>query len=250
MRPELMLEDEQVHMAMHTAELQQNTRRFRTVPANVASYDPRTHRVTCIVPSYIDPLTGAMKVTGWIQLETPIAGNGWGIQYAPFGGASQSNPGVGELVFLNVVDTDMGSYVVSCMAWNSQAAVPLATINAGEIVLRDAAGNTVYFTKSGELNITGANTVNISGATTVNISGATTVNISGSSGVNVSSSSEVSVTAPSINMGASGQTLNALVTSSMESLFNGHTHPTPSGQSGPPSQSMGSGQLTTTVKGG
>ena len=250
MRPDLMIEDEQAHTVMHLAQLQQSTRRFRTVVANVSSYDPRTHRVQCLIPSYVDPITGDMNVTGWMPLETPMAGNGWGIQYAPYGGATPQNPGAGEMVYLTIVDTEMGSYVVSCMTWNSKMAVPLSTINAGEMILKDAFGNTVHFTNSGALDITGASTVNISGAATVNISGTTTVNITGTNGVNVTSSSEVAVTAPSINLGASGQTLMGLVTSAFTSLFNSHTHPTPSGQSSAPSQSMGSAQITTTVKGG
>lgn len=42
----------------------------------------------------------------------------------------------------------------------------------------------------------------------------------------------------------SGETLRQLVTDQFMALFNGHTHPTPSGQSSPPSQQMTSAQLT------
>jgi hypothetical protein len=59
------------------------------------------------------------------------------------------------------------------------------------------------------------------------------------------------VTAPAINLGASGQSLLSFVTSAFVSLFNGHTHPGDSGgNTGTPNQTMGSAQLTSTVKGG
>lgn len=58
------------------------------------------------------------------------------------------------------------------------------------------------------------------------------------------------VTAPAIQLGASGQSLLSFVTSAFQNLFNTHTHPTPSGQSSAPSQSMGASHMTSTVKGG
>lgn len=70
--------------------------------------------------------------------------------------------------------------------------------------------------------------------------------------VSVTSSASASVTAPSISLGATGQTLLAFVTSAFQTLFNGHTH-TSAGAGSPtstPNQTMGSGHLTSTVKGG
>jgi hypothetical protein len=68
----------------------------------------------------------------------------------------------------------------------------------------------------------------------------------------VTAASSASVTAPSISLGASGQTLYQFVTSLFVSLFNGHTHTSesPGTPTSTPLQQMGSGQLTSTVKGG
>ena len=70
--------------------------------------------------------------------------------------------------------------------------------------------------------------------------------------VEVTATTSATVTAPSISLGASGQSLFALVTSAFQALFNGHTH-TSAASGSPtsiPNQTMGSSELTTTVKGG
>lgn len=64
----------------------------------------------------------------------------------------------------------------------------------------------------------------------------------------VNASTSAAVTAPSISLGASGQSLLSFVTSAFTALFNGHTHA--SSGAGVPNQQMGSSQLTSTVKGG
>jgi hypothetical protein len=68
--------------------------------------------------------------------------------------------------------------------------------------------------------------------------------------VNVIAASVANVTAPAINLGASGQTLLALVTSTFTALFNSHTHTNGAGTTGGPNSTMGAGHMTTTVKGG
>jgi hypothetical protein len=78
------------------------------------------------------------------------------------------------------------------------------------------------------------------------------------SGITISSPAKVdsvaatsaSITAPSISLGSAGQTLHALVTSIFMSLFNSHTHLTPSGESHVPTQQMDASHMTTVVKGG
>lgn len=89
------------------------------------------------------------------------------------------------------------------------------------------------------------------------IGGATTINVAGNASitaqnVSVTASNSASVTAPSISLGAAAQTLLSFVTSAFVSFFNGHTH-TSAGSGSPtsaPNQTMGSAQLTSTVKGG
>lgn len=70
-------------------------------------------------------------------------------------------------------------------------------------------------------------------------------------GITIHSLAAVNVVAPIINLGATGQSLRAFVTSAFQALFNSHTHPGDSGgTTGAPNQQMGAGELTTTVKGG
>ncbi|SPA44830.1 Gp138 family membrane-puncturing spike protein [Cupriavidus taiwanensis] len=78
------------------------------------------------------------------------------------------------------------------------------------------------------------------------------INIQTTAPVNVTSTASASVTAPSISLGAAGQSLLSFVTSAFQALFNGHTH-TSAGAGSPtsvPNQAMGSTHLTSTVKGG
>ncbi len=65
-------------------------------------------------------------------------------------------------------------------------------------------------------------------------------------------SGSASVSAPSISLGAIGQSLHSLVDDRLIDLFNGHTHPDPQGgNTSPPTQQMTAGaQTTTTMKGG
>lgn len=76
------------------------------------------------------------------------------------------------------------------------------------------------------------------------------INIQTTAPVNVTSSASARVTAPSISLGATGQTLLAFVTSAFQALFNGHTHNETGSVTGVPNQQMGAGHVTSTVKGG
>lgn len=69
--------------------------------------------------------------------------------------------------------------------------------------------------------------------------------------INATATTQANITAPDIRIGATGQTLKSLVTDSMQDLFNNHVHPNPEGgNTGTPTTTMGSSQLTTTIKGG
>ncbi len=232
-------QDELIHNIMHAAQQQSGTP-FYTVAAHVASYDPRTNMVRCLIPSIIDPLTNEMRLTGWLQLYTPMMGNGWGMQYAPFGGATQENLQAGEQVHLIVVDHEDASYECMAYTWNAQQVVPNPNIKPGELYISDPYGNVVYLQSGG--------TVLVSGGTNVVVSGAQNVQVYGND-VNVTAQ-DVNVTADNINLGSQGETLQYLVTQAMQTLFNEHTHPAPNGTTGVPNQQMSNDQLTSVVKAG
>ena len=94
--------------------------------------------------------------------------------------------------------------------------------------------------------VTPANwTATVGGEVNINVSGNATIQ---AENVAVTASQAATVSAPSIGLGATGQSLLSLVTSAFMSLFNGHTHA--SSGAGVPNQQMSSAQLTSTVKGG
>ena len=225
-------QDELIHNIMHAAQQQSGTP-FYTVAAHVASYDPRTNMVRCLIPSIIDPLTNEMRLTGWLQLYTPMMGNGWGMQYAPFGGATQENLQAGEQVHLIVVDHEDASYECMAYTWNAQQVVPNPNIKPGELYISDPYGNVVYLQSGG----------------TVLVSGGTNVVVNAPQNVQVNANN-ASITANTIELGALGETLQEIVTAAMVGLFNGHTHPIPNGDTGTPNQQMGQDQLTSVVKAG
>ena len=259
--------DELVNTIMQAAQMQAAGREF-FVTGFVSSYNPETHCVRCIVPSWINPGSSDAVMTGWVPLATPWAGNGFGLQAAPYGGATQENPTGGEQVVLQILSDDNGTYIGSGMLWSQKAAPALTTIQPGEAIMKHTSGSFLYFkadgsvalntkanldaTVGGNLNatVTGDATATIDGTATLDVTGAAAVN--GQSTVDVTAATSASVTAPTISLGASGQSLLALVTSAMESLFNGHTHDytVGSGVTDVPNQLMGSSQLTSTVKGG
>lgn len=260
-------EDEVINTILQAAQMQSGGREW-FVTGFVSSYDPETHRVRCIIPSWINPGSSEAVMTGWVPLQSVWVGNGFGFQAAPFGGATQENPVGGEQVVLQIVSDDNGTYIGGGMLWSQQAGVPLPTIQPGEAVMKHTTGSLLYFkadgsvalttnknldaTVGGNLNatVTGDVAAAVSGTTSVSSTGNVTVDTQGAAAVTAATSA--AVTAPAVSIGASGQTLQALVTAAMQTLFNGHTHDytVGSGVTDVPNQTMGSSQLTTTIKGG
>lgn len=109
----------------------------------------------------------------------------------------------------------------------------------GEVAIHDDLGQKVHLTRAG---------IVVSSPTKVTVEALDAqVNVKTAE---VVATTSASVTAPSISLGASGQSLLSFVTSAFQALFNGHTHPVPGGTSGVPNQTMDSDHLTSTVKGG
>ena len=252
----LIDEDELIHAIMHAAQQQLSGTNWH-VNANIASYDPRTHRVRCIIPHYVDGSGGEALLTGWLPLQTPIIGNGWGMQYAPFGGATPDSPQSGEPVVLAVVEQHRGIYTVEAMFWGTNAAVAFPGLQAGELIIKDSKGSIIYWQSNGDITISAAQDVLIDCANnlTATVGNAASIDCASLtatvSGAADLTAATASVTASQITLGASGQTLQELVTAAAISVFNTHTHPDPQGgTTGAPNQQMGSGQLTSTVTAG
>lgn len=90
---------------------------------------------------------------------------------------------------------------------------------------------------SGNVTIYGASNITVSGQTNILVE-STTINVNGTTSVDI--------TAPAINIGASGATEYYLMDQRTITVYNEHTHPTPSGTSSPPNQTMSIGSETTT----
>ena len=147
-------------------------------------------------------------LTGWMALGSPMAGAGWGIQIAPAGGASQNNPTAGELVAVMRFDRNLGVGVVASLLWNQVNTPPGTSLNPGEILIQSKGGASIKLDKSGNVAVQAGPDAGIS-------------------------------------LGDVGGTVQQLVTAAMVAFFNAHTHP---GNNQPPTQTMGSAQLTTAVK--
>ncbi len=130
MIPLLSDQDEFLHTLMHAAQLQAGIR-LNVVPGHVASYDPIHHRITCVLPTYIYPQTGEMRVSGWVPLFSIGCGSGWGIQIVPYGGSTQENLGAGEQVWLLVVDMETAAYVAAGFTWNAVMGTPFPNAQGG-----------------------------------------------------------------------------------------------------------------------
>ena len=152
--------------------------------AHIASYDASTHRIRVIVPSLRDD-DPAPTLSGWIPMVAGQVGNGYGVQSAPFGGATVANPTGGEQVILGLFDKMHG--VVACLGqtFNGVSLPPATALSAPVLP-----GETVIFNKAGSFVRLHAN-----GDVEVNTKGKTLVNAVGD--VNI-------VTAGNVNLGALG----------------------------------------------
>ncbi|MBU9203136.1 phage baseplate assembly protein V [Burkholderia multivorans] len=182
----------------------------------ISSYDGQMNVKVMFQPENVE--------SEWMPLGCIGIGNSWGVAVGP---------NIGDQVLVEFPEGDIESGVVTARVFSvAQPAIP---VPAGEIWMVHKAGSSLKFLDDGEVRL----------STTGNL----TANVTGNA--SITSTGDATVTAPSISLGAMGQSLLAFVTSAFESLFNDHTHPDPQGGNTlAPNQKMGAEHLTTTVKGG
>lgn len=198
----------------------------------VQSYDPNTYSVKVA-------LQPSGTLTGWIPIETHAIGNGWGVAYGP---------AVGDQAVIDFAEGDPESAAVSGFIYSDQDRPP--PVPSGELWTVHKSGGYLKFTNDGNvsLNTVGSLNATVGGNMTANVAGNANTN---AAQANVTATSSASVTAPTIKLGASGQTLLQFVTSAFVNLFNTHTHPEhDGGNTSAPNQTMGSSHLTSTITGG
>lgn len=163
--------DELSHLIKHQSAGQ--TKEFRAfLYGHIAVYRPNPPSVQCIIPSLAGQ-GGRPVLTAWMPLGSPAAGNGWGIQVAPFGGASFENPTAGEQVIIGVFDRSYGTVSALMMTWNSAVIPPDVSLQAGEMITQHISGSLLKFNADGSVSLT-TNTdldVTVGGDLNANVTG-------------------------------------------------------------------------------
>jgi hypothetical protein len=112
-----MFADQFAHAIRHLTAQQGDQRPF--LYGHIASYDPKLHRVRCIIPSMTDQ-DGTPLLSPWMPMGTLAAsGGGAGIQIIYQGGASVSNPNAGEQVMIAMFDRNRGVAAVPAVFFHS-----------------------------------------------------------------------------------------------------------------------------------
>jgi phage baseplate assembly protein gpV len=181
--------DELAHQIKHASQ-QQSGDYWPFVFGHIATYDP-TQGVRLIVPSWRDE-AGNPVLTNWMPLGSSFAGNGWGVQVAPMGGATFENPTGGEQCIIAVMNQEQGLKAVLCGAFNQVNTVPFSDLNPGEIGIMAESGSFMRFHEDNSVEL---NTENSDGAINFNC---------GSGNVAVNTTGMVAVTAPSVQIGNGG----------------------------------------------
>jgi len=238
---------------------------------SIADYDPTTFTASV---SFADP---TIDSTGNVALITstthflPICIAGLGTNWGIFTGLAPGTP-----VLVAFIDHDIHNAVIvaninspnfpqsaavqsgesylfspfgSVFSLKTDGSLNCLTTN-GNINLESSGGLLMLSTVDGDVTIettNGTMTLNaptITGTATTSISlSAPSVSISSNGGASMSASGAI------LQAGATGSTFLALLNSLAAAVYNSHTHPTPSGISGPPNQTMSSSDMTTNLQG-
>lgn len=264
--------DQLGHMIRHVAQQGGDSVPFRY--GHISVYDPRLHRVRCIIPSMTDQ-DGNPQLSSWMPIGTLSAGSGFGIQPHYEGGATVANPTGGEQVLIAVFDRQRGVSAVPAIFYHSNSLPPAtnlpttgdgyssdATPSApGDLMISappstaEGANTFIRLRKNGTIQIWSAGQVSadiIGGLTAVVNSGDVAltvakgnVNATVSAGdATVTASGTVSIFASAIKLGAAAaDALLQLCNIRLLQAFNAHTHP----NGGLPNPQAPPAALTTTL---
>lgn len=209
--------------AMMSAAQQAGAASKKTQMGTVSAYNPTTYSVKVLLqPSAIE--------SGWLPIQTPYVGNGWGFQVGPT---------IGDLVAVQFHEGDQDAGVVMGSIYNAQDA-PMS-VPSGEAWMRHKSGSFLKFHNDGSIEIVAAGNLsatvggNANIAVTGNITSAATQwshtgpfsvagLITGTGGLNVSGGSGAKVTGA---ITVTGGDINADGYS-----LKGHHHLAPGGNTG------------------
>ncbi len=186
-------DDELVNYIMHIANMA-----AKSFPpflyAHISDYDPETHMVRVMIPA-LRGANNAPFLSGWIPFQSAWVGSGWGVQFAPLGGASYENPDAGELVLVQVLDSDDGAYMVAQPYFTNKMLPPLVSIQAGEGIIQHKSGTYIYLKNTGDLAIQTNNDCNVTANKDCNITAKSSCNVNTTSNVSVTAGGNISLTA-------------------------------------------------------
>lgn len=185
--------DEVGHLIRQLA--QQQLSGFRPMLyGHISTYDPTGNRVKVIFPSLRDD-DNAPTQSGWMPLASMSVGNGYGIQVAPVGGSTLTNPTAGEQVLVAVLDHKLGVCACLGMTYNGAAQPPSTVLEQpllpGEVVIFNNSGTfwrlhangnaemnaqgTIIATATGNIDINAVGQANVT-APIILFDGASTMN--------------------------------------------------------------------------
>jgi len=214
--------------------------------ATISSYDASNHAVKVTVEP-TDPGDEPTE-SNWMPLGAIGIGNGWGVAVGPQ---------IGDQVMAVFEHGDFSSGTIVARIFSVAQKAP--AVPSGEIWALHSTGSFIKMVTSGDIDVNTAGNLNatVTGNLAVTVGGNMSASVTGNASITAQVASIVAqvsaaITAPIINLGSTGQSLLNLVTSAMVAFFNTHTHTseTPGTPTGVPNQAMGSGQLTSTIKGG
>lgn len=237
--------DEFFHLLKQGAAQQSGGARSHIV-GHISSYDPAKHRIRVIVPTYTDDGINFVE-SGWIKWPGMSVGPGYGVQFAPMGGATINEPMKGEGVLIQRLDNRLGNAAVVGLLFNDVDTAPGGTtLQPGEIIIKAQSGSVLKGTKNGDWTF---DLVGDSGKLVVNAKGDVDVTTLGDA--NVTASGQATIVAPSVKVGAAlADTLRGLCTTLFKAWADGHRHSgiqTGIGVSGPPNTTATEPGSTTTV---
>jgi len=152
---------EAAHLNLHIN--QENTANLVfSVLGHISGVDPTTNKIKVVIPTWTNDNSTYME-SGWVPLGTMAAGNEFGIQLLPFGGATATDPTgqnnaqngnqpAAEQVLVHVLGRKKGLYVVGVQTFNTIDVPPTGyedksqvKAQAGEWLFKQASGSYLYF---------------------------------------------------------------------------------------------------------
>jgi hypothetical protein len=190
--------DEFLHLIKQAAA--QQTGDYRPfVYGHIASYDPKLHRIKAIVPSLRDE-NDQPVLTPWMPLGSLMVGSGFGVQFAPVGGATYEKPTDGEQVTIHIIDQDQGVSLSAHLAFNQVMAPPFTDLKPGEAAIKVKSGSYLKMTANGDIE------ANTQGKTLINAKGDVDIATDGSAVV--AAKGAVTITGSSVTI--QGETIQAV----------------------------------------